>query len=152
MYEWQMQIQRIVDEIDSCIKNQNSEALTLGALSAPLAIPTFYTTRKFKEISGMQFRDYLRRRKLTFALKGGAGRLQKAYSTSPLSMGSPPMRRLPGPLRVPTASRPANTAGAPDPWSSVPKSTPLTATFWGLEIGMLKSTEDIKIYCDHSRA
>ena len=28
MYEWQKQIQMIVDEIDSCIKNYEDEALT----------------------------------------------------------------------------------------------------------------------------
>ena len=69
MYEWQKQIQIIVDEIDRCIKNYNDEALTLRFLSRRLGYSEFYTTRKFKEISGMQFRDYLRHRKLAFALK-----------------------------------------------------------------------------------
>lgn len=69
MYEWQKQIQIIVDEIDKCIKSYNDEALTLRFLSRRLGYSEFYTTRKFKEISGMQFRDYLRHRKLAFALK-----------------------------------------------------------------------------------
>ena len=69
MYEWQKQIQIIVDEIDRCIKNYNDEALTLSELSRSLGYSEYYTTRKFKEISGMQFRDYLRHRKLAFALK-----------------------------------------------------------------------------------
>lgn len=69
MYEWQKQIQIIVDEIDKCIKNYNDEALTLHVLSRKLGYSEFYTTRKFKEISGMRFRDYLRLRKLAFALK-----------------------------------------------------------------------------------
>ena len=69
MYEWQKQIQVIVDEIDKCIKSYNDESLTLHALSGRLGYSEFYTTRKFKEISGMQFRDYLRQRKLAFALK-----------------------------------------------------------------------------------
>ena len=69
MYEWQKQIQVIVDEIDKCIKSYNDEALTLRFLSRKLGYSEFYTTRKFKEISGMQFRDYLRQRKLAFALK-----------------------------------------------------------------------------------
>lgn len=47
----------------------NDEALTLRLLSHKLGYSEFYTTRKFKEISGMQFRDYLRQRKLAFALK-----------------------------------------------------------------------------------
>ena len=69
MYEWQKQIQMIVDEIDKCIRNYEDEALTLGDLARCLGYSEFYTTRKFKEISGMQFRDYLRLRKLAFALK-----------------------------------------------------------------------------------
>ena len=69
MYEWQKQIQIIVDEIDRCIRNYEDEALTLGDLAHSLGYSEFHTTRKFKEISGMQFRDYLRRRKLAFALK-----------------------------------------------------------------------------------
>lgn len=69
MYEWQKQIQIIVDEIDKCIKVHNDEALTLHLLSRKLGYSKYHTTRKFKEISGMQFRDYLRNRKLAFALK-----------------------------------------------------------------------------------
>ena len=69
MYKWQKQIQTIVDEIDQCIKNHNDEALTLRFLSRRLGYSEFYTTRKFKEVSGMQFRDYLRNRRLAFALK-----------------------------------------------------------------------------------
>ena len=69
MYEWQKYIQLIVDEIDKCIKNHNDEALTLCFLSRKLGYSEFYTTRKFKEISGLQFRDYLHHRKLAFALK-----------------------------------------------------------------------------------
>ena len=62
MYEWRRQIQTIVDEIDRSIKNYQDEALTLRALSQRLGYSEYYTARKFKEISGMQFRDYLRRR------------------------------------------------------------------------------------------
>ena len=69
MYEWQKQIQLIVNEIDRCIKGYNDEALTLRFLSRKLGYSEFYTTRKFKEISGMQFREYLQSRKLAFALK-----------------------------------------------------------------------------------
>ena len=68
MHEWKKQIQIIVDEIDKCIKNYNDEALTLRFLSRRLGYSEFHATRKFKEISGMQFRDYLRNRKLAFAL------------------------------------------------------------------------------------
>lgn len=69
MYEWHKNIQNIVDEIDVCIKNKSDEALTLRYLSQKLCYSEFYISRKFKEVSGMQFRDYLRYRKLAFALK-----------------------------------------------------------------------------------
>jgi len=69
MYEWHKQIQVIVDEIDRYISNYNDEALTLRFLSRRLGYSEFHTTRKFKEISGIHYRDYLRLRKLAFALK-----------------------------------------------------------------------------------
>lgn len=69
MCQWQKQIQIIVDEIDEGIRNHEDEALTLRNLAQKLGYSEFYTTRKFKEVSGMRLRDYLRRRKLAFALK-----------------------------------------------------------------------------------
>lgn len=66
---WQKNIQRIVDEMDVSIKRLDDEALTLKYLVQKLGYSEFYVSRKFKEISGMQFRDYLRYRKLAFALK-----------------------------------------------------------------------------------
>lgn len=64
MYEWQQQIQIFIDEIDQCIKSHQDDALTLHALSCRLGYSEFYVTRKFREISGIQFRDYLRLRRL----------------------------------------------------------------------------------------
>lgn len=69
MEQWQNQIQSIIEEIDACIKKQEDAVLTLRGLSRRLGYSEFYLSRKFKEISGMQFRDYLRYRKLAFALK-----------------------------------------------------------------------------------
>ena len=69
MHEWYRNIQLIVDEIDSCIKSCSDEAITLHRLAQKLGYSEFYISRKFREISGMQLRDYLRYRKLAFALK-----------------------------------------------------------------------------------
>lgn len=55
MFEWQQQIQFIVDEIDRCIQQYRDDALTLRFLSSKLGYSEFYTTRKFKEISGIPF-------------------------------------------------------------------------------------------------
>ena len=69
MQEMLKNIQQIIDEIDRCIKNKDEEDLTLKNLASKLGYSEFYTSKKFKEISGMQFRDYLSNRKLAFALK-----------------------------------------------------------------------------------
>lgn len=69
MSEWYKQIQILVDEIDSCIKNHEDEALTLAYLARRMGYSEYHVSRKFREISGMQFRDYLRYRRLAFALK-----------------------------------------------------------------------------------
>lgn len=69
MYDWYKNIQKIVDEIDSSIKSRSDEEITLSRLAHKLGYSEFYVSRKFREISGMQLRDYLRYRKLAFALK-----------------------------------------------------------------------------------
>lgn len=69
MGEWERMVQAIVEEVDECIKNRNDEALTLSALARKLGYSEFYISRKFREISGIYFRDYLRHRTLAFALK-----------------------------------------------------------------------------------
>lgn len=69
MYEWHKQIQVVVKEIDDCIKKKNDEILTLSFLARKLGYSEFYVSRKFKEISGMNLRDYMRQRNLSFALK-----------------------------------------------------------------------------------
>ena len=67
--QWPMNIQQIIDQIDACIKGKRDEALTLGLLAQEFGYSEYHFSRKFKEISGMQFRDYLRYRKLALALK-----------------------------------------------------------------------------------
>lgn len=69
MQDWYRFVQTIIDEIDSCIKSGDDEALALAKLARKLGYSEFYMSRKFKEISGMSFKDYLRARKLAFALK-----------------------------------------------------------------------------------
>lgn len=69
MIEWQRSIQSVVAEIDCNIKAQNDEALTLSNLAKSIGYSEYYVSRKFRNISGMQLRDYLRGRRLAFALK-----------------------------------------------------------------------------------
>jgi len=69
MGEWEELVQTIVEEVDMCIKKHNDETLTLSCLAHKLGYSESYISRKFREISGMHFRDYLRHRTLAFALK-----------------------------------------------------------------------------------
>lgn len=69
MYDWYKNIQTIVDEIEFCIKRRDDEALTLAHLAERLGYSEFYVSRKFRELSGMSLRDYMRYRRLAFALK-----------------------------------------------------------------------------------
>lgn len=69
MNEWNKNVQTIVGEIDFCIKSHSDEELTLKRLAKTLGYSEFHVSRKFSEISGMSLRNYMRYRRLAFALK-----------------------------------------------------------------------------------
>lgn len=146
MYEWQKQIQIFVDEIDKCIKNYNDEALTLSFLSRSLGYSEFYTTRKFKEISGMQFRDYLRLRKLAFALKEVRDS-DKSFLDIALDYGFSSNEAFTRAFKRTYGMTPSEYRKNPKPVVLRTKINPFDRYLLGLgEIGMMKSTDDIKIY------
>lgn len=128
MYQWERQIQSIVDEIDRCIRQQDSEALTLQALSRRLGYSESYTTRKFGEISGMRLRDYLRGRRLAFALKEVRDS-EKSLLDIALAYGFSSQEASPGPSGEPMACPRGSTGATPGPWCCVPSCAPLTGTF-----------------------
>lgn len=132
MYQWHRQIQHIVDEIDRCIQRQENESATLQRLAQKLGYSQYHTTRKFKEIAGMTLRDYLRQRKLAFALQAvrdsGKGLLDIA-----LSYGFSSHEAFTRAFQAAYGITPAPTANRLPPWCCAPKSTPLTATFSELE-------------------
>lgn len=68
MYEWHKQIQLVIDHIDESIIKQEDDALTLHALAQRLGFSEYHMTRKFKNLAGLTFREYLRLRRLAFAL------------------------------------------------------------------------------------
>ncbi len=146
MYEWQKQIQILVDEIDNCIKNYNDEALTLRILSRRLGYSEFYTTRKFKEISGMQFRDYLRNRKLAFALRAVRDS-EKSLLDIAFDYGFSSHEAFTRAFKGTYGVTPNEYRKKPNPVVLRTKINPFDRYFLGLgEIGMIKSTDDIKIY------
>lgn len=123
MAQWHRNIQDIITIIDDCIRAQQDEALTLRALAQKLGYSEYYTSRKFRELAGMTLRDYLRLRRLAFALRdvrdSDAGILdiavqygfssneafthafKKAYGVSPSAY-----RAAPGPVVLQTILRP----------------------------------------------
>jgi AraC family transcriptional regulator len=146
MYEWRRLIQIVVDEIDERIKCHDDDALTLQSLSKKLGYSEFHTTRKFKEISGMLLGDYLRLRKLAFALievrdtkdnfldiavKHGFGSHEAFTRAFKSAYGITPKDYRKNPLPVVLRT----------------KISTFDRYFFGLgEIGMIKSTEDVKVY------
>lgn len=69
MYEWGKSIQDLVLEMDRCIKTQDEAGLTLAALARKLGYSEYHLSHQFHKISGMQLREYLRGRRLAFALR-----------------------------------------------------------------------------------
>ena len=146
MYEWQQQIQVIVDEIDECIRNHNDEALTLRFLSRRLGYSEFYATRKFREISGMQFRDYLRLRKLAFALKEVRDS-ERSLLDIAFDYGYSSHEAFTRAFKGTYGVTPGEYRKNPKPVILRTKINPFDRYFLGLgEIGMMRSAEDVKIY------
>lgn len=146
MCEWQQRIQIIVDEIDRCIHNSDDEALTLRSLSRRLGYSEFYTTRKFKEISGMQFRDYLRHRKLAFALKEVRDG-EKTILDIAFTYGFTSHEAFTRAFKRTYGVTPSEYRKNPMPVVLRTKINLFDRYFLGLgEIGMIKSTCGVKIY------
>ena len=69
MSELHREMQTVIDLMDACIKQHTDADMTLESIAGAMGYSAFYFSRKFREITGMQFRDYLRLRRLAFAVK-----------------------------------------------------------------------------------
>lgn len=146
MYEWHRQIQIVVDEIDECIKHRDDEALTLRFLSRKLGYSEFHTTRKFKEISGMQFRDYLRLRRLAFALIDVRD-TQKSFLDIAVDYGFSSHEAFTRAFKTTYGTTPSGYRKRPVPVVLRTKINTFDRYILGIgEIGMVKSSEEIKVY------
>lgn len=88
MDDWAQYIQQMLTVIDRCIRQQEDEALTLRALSAALGYSESYVSRKFRDMSGMSLRDYLRFRRLAFtrAFRAAYGITPSEYRLHPTAV------------------------------------------------------------------
>ena len=69
MSEWARAVQTIIDDIDSSIRLKETEEISLKKLSEKRGYSEYHMSRMFHKLSGMPFREYVRLRKLAFALK-----------------------------------------------------------------------------------
>jgi AraC-like DNA-binding protein len=146
MYEWHRRIQIIVDEIDECIKRRSGEAMTLRFLSRKLGYSEFHTTRKFSEISGMSFRDYLRHRKLAFALLEVRDS-ERSILDIAFDYGFSSHEAFTRAFKATYGIAPSEYRKKPMPVVLRTKINPFDRYFLGIgEIGMAKSAEGVKIY------
>jgi AraC-like DNA-binding protein len=146
IYEWHRLIQTIVDEIDYCIEQRDDEALTLRFLSRKLGYSEFHTTRKFKEISGMQFRDYLRLRRLAFALVEVRDKKRLLLEIA-LDYGFSSHEAFTRAFKAAYGVTPKEYRKNPMPVVLLTKIGVFDRYFLGLgEIGMIKSSKEVKVY------
>lgn len=146
MYEWHRQIQIVVDEIDESIKHGDDEALTLRFLSRKLGYSEFHTTRKFRELSGISFRDYLRLRKLAFALIEVRD-LKKSFLSIAVDYGFSSHEAFTRAFKSTYGVTPKTYRQNPVPVVLRTKINTFDRYILGLgEIGMIKSNNEIKIY------
>ena len=146
MFEWNRLIQYMVDEIDRGLQCRESDALTLQALASRLGYSTFHTTRKFREISGMQFREYLRRRQLAFALKEVRDS-QRPLLDIALDYGFSSHAAFTHAFKAAYGVTPTAYRKAPRPVVLRTKIHPFDRYLFGFgEIGMIKSTNSVKTY------
>lgn len=146
MEEWLRNIQRIIGEIDLCIKDCNNEEITLKKLSDSLGYSEFYVSRRFKEISGMQFRDYLRYRRLAFALKDVRD-TDKSLLDIALDYGFSSHEAFTRAFKEAYGIAPSEYRQKPVPVVMRTIIKPFDCYLLGIGgTGMAKSTDDIKIY------
>ena len=146
MEEWLRNIQRIIGEIDLCIKDCNNEEITLKRISDSLGYSEFYVSRRFKEISGMQFRDYLRYRRLGFALKDVRD-TDKSLLDIALDYGFSSHEAFTRAFKEAYGITPSEYRQKPVPVVMRTIIKPFDCYLLGIGgTGMAKSTDDIKIY------
>ncbi|ULQ59299.1 helix-turn-helix transcriptional regulator [Brucepastera parasyntrophica] len=146
MYEWHRMVQIVVDEIDRGIRNSDDESLTLQSLSKKLGYSGFHTTRRFKELSGMVLRDYIRLRKLAFALFEVRD-TNTSFLDIAVKYGFASHEAFTRAFKSAYGITPKQYRKNPQPVVLRTKINTFDRYIFGIgEIGMVKSTEEVKVY------
>ena len=146
MYEWHRQVQKIIEDIDRCIISRDDDGLTLKELAKANRYSEFYMTRKFKELSGVCLRDYLRKRRLAFALIDLRD-TEKNILDIALDYGFSSHEAFCRSFKATYGIPPSTYRAKPKPVLLRTRLITFDRYFLGLgEIGMVKSTQEIKIY------
>lgn len=146
MYEWHRQIQKIIDDIDRCIENRDDDSLTLQAIANDNGYSEFHMTRKFRELTGVTFRDYLRGRRLAFALIDVRD-TQKTMLDIAVDYGFASHEAFCRSFKSAYGIPPSTYRAKPKPVVLRTRINTFDRYYLGLgEIGMVKSTEEVKIY------
>jgi AraC-like DNA-binding protein len=146
MYEWHRLAQKIVDEIDRGIETRDDDSLTLTAVARELGYSEFHMTRKFKEMAGISFRDYLRGRRLAFALIDLRD-TDKSIIDIAVDYGFSSHEAFCRSFKAAYGIPPSTYRAKPKPVLLRTKLITFDRYFLGLgEIGMVKSTKEVKVY------
>ena len=146
LYEWHWHIQQMVDWIDECVRRGDDEALTLGALSRGLGYSLWHTARRFRALSGMTLRHYLRMRRLAYALLAVRDTRRPLLEIA-LDHGFASHEAFSRSFKAAYGLSPSAYRKNPLPVVLRTKISAFDRYILGIgEIGMMKSDERIKIY------
>ena len=144
MEQWQKQIQQMIAEIDRCIR-QDAD-MTLSALAEKFGYSEFHLSRKFREVSGMSFRDYLRYRRLAFALKDVRD-TEKGLLEIAMDYGFSSNEAFTRAFREAYGVTPSRYRANPIPVVLRTQLHPFDCYLLGIGgTGMAQTTQDVKIY------
>lgn len=146
MYEWRRQVQKIVDGIDRCIVGHDDDGLALRAIAQENGYSESHMSRKFRELAGMPFREYLRKRRLAFALIDLRD-TQKSILDIAVDYGFSSHEAFCRSFKAAFGVPPSAYRARPRPVALRTKLVTFDRYILGLgEVGMVQSTEEVKAY------